>query len=160
MEKQELKRIKQLLEFSPDTGLFIWKQKTGSVAGGVIAGTPHKGYVRIQVDGALYRAHRLAWEWFYGAKPIGEIDHINGDKSDNRIGNLRCVDHSTNMQNQSRAHAVNSCKTLGVSEQGGRYRARLRVNGKNASLGMYDTLDAAHQAYVAAKRVLHTGCAI
>jgi hypothetical protein len=153
-------KLKQLLQYDSETGLFSWLSKTGSVSAGATAGTPHKGYLRIQVAGEMFRAHRLAFLYMTGSLPSAEVDHINGIKNDNRWGNLRLVDHLMNMQNQTRAHACNGCKTLGVSKQRHKYRARIRVDGKNKSLGMFDTPEAAHLSYVSAKRALHAGCAL
>jgi len=89
-----------------------------------------------------------------------EIDHINGDKSDNSYRNLREVSRGENMQNKRKAHRNNKTGFLGVAREAGKYRARIRVCGKNRSLGMYDTPQQAHQAYLAAKRELHEGCTI
>jgi hypothetical protein len=153
-------RLKQMLKYDAETGQFTWLVKSGPLSAGAIAGTPHNGYLRIQVDGKCYRAHRLAFFYVNGSMPIDEIDHINGIKNDNRWVNLRTTNHQTNMQNQSRAHSSNGCKTLGVSMQGAKYRARVRVNGKNKNLGMFNSPDAAHLAYVFAKREFHAGCVL
>lgn len=155
-----LDRVRQLLHYDEATGVFTWVQKCGSKPAGSVAGTPHKGYVRVQVDGQLVRAHRLAWLWMTGEMPTSEIDHANGCKADNRWANLRLVDRHTNMQNQVRAHRNNLTGLLGVHAQDGKFRARIRWNGKPKSLGMYDTPEQAHAAYVQAKRTLHVGCTL
>ena len=150
-------RLREVLDYDPQLGVFRWRQKTGSASAKTVAGTPHKEYVRIQVDGKLHRAHRLAWLYVTGEWPSGEIDHRNNNGSDNRWGNLRAADHFTNMQNQTRAHRNNATGLLGVHQQGGKYRARIRHEGRNKSIGMYGTPEAAHAAYLAAKKEFHPG---
>lgn len=110
-----------------------------------------------------FLAHRLAWLASHGSWPIGEVDHINGCRSDNRLSNLRCVDRSTNMQNQQKAQADNKTSgVLGVSYSSGRGKwvAQIQTNGKKLQIGRFDTLDAARVAYLQAKRQLHAGCTI
>jgi hypothetical protein len=116
--------------------------------------------VRIGVGGRVYHAHRLAWLYVHGVWPAGDIDHINGDPLDNRLCNLRLVDRSVNMQNQRRARADSHLGVLGVSARGGRFRASIAVRGERFSLGTFDDVHAAQDAYVTAKRRLHEGCTI
>ena len=83
--------MKDLLNYDPDTGDFTWKVSTSNrVRVGQVAGTlRHDGYIRIKVNGKLYLAHRLAWFFVYGVWPVEFLDHIDQDKSNNRINNLR-----------------------------------------------------------------------
>lgn len=89
------------MEYNPDTGLFRWKQ----VRGGPQSfewrpGTPKgDGYYLIRVNNRLYRAHRLAWFYMYGDWPVKQIDHIDGNRGNNKIKNLRDVSGSKNMEN-------------------------------------------------------------
>ena len=92
-----------------------------------------------------------------GSWPIGEIDHVNGDRGDNRIANLRDVDHKTNSQNERRARAINTSGFLGVSKQGNKWQASIRHGGKQLYLGLFAAKEEAHSAYLAAKRLLHAG---
>ena len=103
MIKIPLRKLKEFLTYIPDTGLFIWNVSRGKAKKGNIAGVMCKdrGYIRIQVDGILYHGHRLAWYFIHGSIPQGEIDHINGVKTDNRIENLRPVDRAINNQNKA-----------------------------------------------------------
>jgi hypothetical protein len=108
-------------------------------------------------------AHRVAWVHFYGGWPKNVIDHINGDKTDNRIANLRDVPHALNMHNQRAASAHNKRSSLlGAHwhKNGGRWRSNITVAGVTRHLGCFDTEQEAHAAYVEAKRSLHAGCTI
>lgn len=156
MEVLTAERLRELLDYNPATGVFTWKRKTGSKSAGSLAGTPHNGrYINIQVAGKQYRAHRLAWLWMTGSWPHAEVDHRIG--LSNAWENLRLVTRHANMQNQRRAHKRNSCGFLGVTKQGMKYRPRLWVNGRNMSLGLFDTPEQAHAAYLSAKRTNHEG---
>lgn len=92
-------RLKEKLTYNKYTGKFTWNTSENQVSIGVEAGTNLKGYVHISVDGNKYLAHRLAWFYEFGELPASEIDHINRDKSDNRIENLREADRSLNVRN-------------------------------------------------------------
>ena len=154
--------LRQAVSYDPNSGVFIRREKTGqNVKVGSIAGFVDKqGYRRIRVGGITYQAHRLAWQYIHGAVPCGSIDHINGQRDDNRIENLRLVDHSTNLENQKRARSDNSIGVLGVRKMGKKFDARITVKGKTKSLGTFETVEEAASAYLEAKRKLHKGCTI
>ncbi len=147
------------LAYQPDSGVFTWK-KTGAIAGG----PNFDGYIKIKVHQRWYLAHRLAWFYVHGIWPTQLIDHINGDRVDNRIANLRDVSNSVNRQNAKVANADSKTGVLGVtlrkSKSKPRYQAQIAVNGKNKYLGIFDTEGEAHQAYLMAKREVHIGCTI
>lgn len=157
-------RLRELLRYDRETGLFTWRQRTGSTATpGSIAGTKDaRGYVRIGVDGHVYRAHRLAVLYVTGEWPSGEVDHRDGDKANNRYRNLRNASRSVNQQNLRAPHRRGSSGFLGVSFHAatGKWRARIWTDGGNKSLGLHETQALAHAAYVAAKRSLHEGCTL
>lgn len=88
------------------------------------------------------------------------IDHINGDASDNRLANLRCVDAFVNAQNIRAAKRTSSTGAIGVSAHKNGWRAQISTRGKNYQLGIFATLDEARNAYIEAKRRLHEGCTI
>ncbi len=111
MITQEL--LKEFLNYDPDTGVFTWKiARKGSPGKGRRAGgLDYEGYTRIKIDYKNYRASRLAWLYMNGREPEGQIDHIDGDRSNDSISNLRDVDQTTNGQNQRK----NSSNTSGIT---------------------------------------------
>ena len=92
-----------------------------------------------------------------GAMPAGDVDHINGNRADNRWCNLRDVSRTLNNQNQRRAQKDNETGLLGVSPHRGRFKAQIRVNGKVRNLGLFDSPEVAHKVYLAHKRLMHPG---
>ena len=160
MSELTAERVRELLEYTPETGVFVWRRPTGMKPAGSIAGCKHKKYVCVQVDGKRYYAHRLAWLYMTGNWPAFEVDHHNTCGTDNSWGNLRKSDRFSNLQNQRRAHRNNSTGLLGVSQFGERFRARIYANGKDVSLGIHASAEDAQAAYVKAKRSLHQGCTL
>jgi len=148
-----VERLKELLHYDPETGLFHWKVSRGYIAQpGHLAGVTNKrGYIYIGVDGRGYLAHRLAWFYMTGRWPADQIDHINQTKSDNRFSNLRECDNSQNQQNTG-LRADNRSGFKGVSlHKSGRWVAERRLRGRRIHLGYHQTPEAAHAAYVASK---------
>jgi len=142
-------RLLEVVRYNPDTGLFSW------VATDQRAGFARKdGYIALAVDGKTYRAHRLAWFLMHETWPE-LIDHINGDRSDNRFENLREATRSENTQNST--HTRSKSGYRGVSRNGKhRWKAAIAVNGRDQYLGTFDTPEEAHAAYCAAAAKLHT----
>jgi HNH endonuclease len=155
------KRVREFFDYDISTGKFFWRfrrcpsKPAGSETGYV--GTD--GYVTIGMDYKVFKAHHLAWVHFYGEDlPKGFcIDHINGNRSDNRISNLRCIPRACNGQNIRKPYSNNkSSGVLGVYwHQCGKWQARIQINGKARSLGLYGRKDDASADYIAAKRELH-----
>lgn len=153
-------RLKELLHYDPETGVFTWKTSWGNRrVPGDVAGKAHNvtGYTVIRLDGVNYRGQRLAWLYQTGEWPEGEIDHINGLRSDDRLCNLRACSKAENQQNRVSASGATS-KLLGVSWSAWakRWRAQIKFAGVVRYLGSFHTEDEAHQAYLKAKRELHT----
>ena len=155
-------RLHELLSYDPETGVMRWRvDRARTAKAGQIAGTRNdRGYISIAIDRKVYRAHRLAWLYIHGKWPNYEVDHIDGDRTNNRIKNLRDVKKSVNLQNQRHASANNKSGFLGVCKRGNYWRAEICVNGKTRFLGSFATPEEAHQAYVNAKRGLHDGCTL
>jgi len=160
-------RARELLDYNSETGIFTWRVNVGRwgrIKAGSTTGSPDlNGHLRIQVDGRLYYAHRLAWLMQTGAWPEGDVDHIDGTPANNRWSNLRDVPHRINTENRRRAHRNKpSGLPMGVSidNRDGAFRADITVKGKARSLGRFTDPEQAHQAYLKAKRELHAGCTI
>ena len=154
-----LKAAKRALSYDPETGVFTWTIRAATnVYPGDEAGTVmENGYVMIALNGKKYSAHRLAWLWVRGAVPR-IVDHIDGVRTNNRINNLRDGTRSVNQQNRKKASSRSKTGVLGVSEvKPGRFRAALSLKGRFIYLGVYDTAEEAHEAYLAGKRKLHIG---
>lgn len=144
------------LSYDPDTGCLTHKCAAPRRALGSPAGRKDtRGYLRVRILGQEAKAHRLAWLLYYGVWPEGELDHINGTPSDNRINNLRCVDVYGNSQNRRVAQRNNKAGLLGVSTTSRGFFAQLKAKSKRIRKGPYKTPEEAHAVYVALKRELH-----
>ena len=147
------------LHYDISTGLFTWAVSGRGIKKGCIAGSiTAEGYWQIKAGFQVYRAHRLAWFIVYGAWPDGEIDHINGDRKDNRIANLRVVDRAGNSQNRRVAHIDNkSTGLLGSTwnKQHKCYQAKIQADKVRHHLGYFSNPLEAHKVYMEAKDHLH-----
>lgn len=151
--------LRGLLHYSPETGVFTWRANTRNSKSGDIAGNVHgRGYRRIKINGTLYKAHRLAWLYVYGQWPDGQVDHINRDKTDNRIANLR---EASNGQNQANSIARGKSRFKGVSfsKANRKWRAAIKKNGNYKHIGFFKCEVEAARAYDATAQALHGGFA-
>lgn len=150
-------RLLSVLRYEKDTGIFFWKIRPArNVFVGDVAGNLNRGYVSITIDKKVYKAHRLAWFYIYGKWPQKQIDHINGNPSDNRISNLRDVTDSINRQNLHKASKNNLSGLLGVCKARKKFSALIKKNGVTKYLGTFDNPEDAHNAYLKAKALIHS----
>lgn len=149
--------VRDLFDYDPVTGQLRWRHAGPKRIVGASAGTvTPRGYVQIGAGGKTYLAHRLAWLHVHGEWPANQLDHIDGDKTNNRIANLRqCVD-AENAQNRARHRNNTSGSTGTYRDQSGMFCARIRSNRKLIHLGTFGTQEEATSAYLAAKASLHT----
>jgi hypothetical protein len=148
--------VQKLLIYNPDTGVFTWRQspnwsiKIGSAAGCV---NPY-GYRLIRINKTSYMAHRLAWVYIHGSILEGcTVDHINGDRDNNVLGNLRLAKgHKEQAQNQKkRSDNTSGCVGVYPHKIPNTWIAQIRVNGKALYLGIYPSIEEASEAYKKAK---------
>ena len=142
----DLDKLKTKYRYDPDTGVFTrntsWgKQKVGDVAGCI---SP-QGYRYLSFEGKATPAHRLAWLWVHGCWPAADVDHINRDRLDNRIDNLRCVTRSVNCHNIV-GRASSGKKGVTLTTKGKSWEARISVDRKHIYLGSYASVEEAAAA--------------
>lgn len=156
--------LRQLLRYEPDTGRLIWlprdeslhshaKQWNGRMAGKPAMTSPDAaGYLKGCIFNAAYMAHRVAWAIHYGKEPSEEIDHINGNKQDNRILNLRVVGRRDNMKNRLK-QKNNQSGVTGVSWSGAAdgWVSNIGVRGNQLHIGTYSKFEDAVKARKAAE---------
>lgn len=154
-------RVRALFTYDPMTGSVTRRVRTSNRthAGQTVGHIDSKGYLNVRVDGHTFKLHRVAWLCMTGAWPTNQIDHIDGDKQNNKWSNLRDVEPAANAQNKRTALSTNVSGLLGVGyrRDTGRYWARITVGSKTISLGVHQSAEAAHAAYLSAKRKLHEG---
>lgn len=149
------KYLKSRLSYNPASGDFHWRKLFHKGRENNVAGSENnEGYVHIRLLGMSYKAHRLVWLYVYGYIPAGEIDHINGNKLDNRLANLRVVNHEENCKNQKLA-SNNNTGIMGVGwhKNSNKWRARITVNGRNVALGHHNSFFDACCARKSAERL-------
>lgn len=162
-------RVRELFDYSPETGVIRWRERplgdftrvkdwkmwktlfAGREAGCIDRGGVDHGYRVIKVDGKTRAAHRVIWLYVYGKWPDDQIDHINGNRSDNRLCNLREATPTVNSQNRKR-HSNNGSGILGVHwvKREAKWKAGIMVAGKAIHLGLFHSLEDAAAARAAA----------
>lgn len=138
--------LRNYMNYDPETGEFSYKSRQGTRSARAICGKTLHGYRKISIKRQHYPAHRLAWLYVYGEFPNGYIDHINLDKTDNRIANLRVATPAQNNAN-TRHRGLSGFKGVTWHKQCKRWQAAIKVNGKNHHLGLFDSAEAAHTVY-------------
>jgi hypothetical protein len=144
--------------FHPDTG-HVDRVCRGGVVHTRVGTDTGSGHLVINTPEGKRLVHRMIWENYKGSIPAGfEIDHINGNRKDNRLANLRLVTRRQNAENRQKAHKGNTSGVKGVSwyKRYGQYVAQICVDGKRITLGYRKTLDEAAALYAAAAAKHHT----
>lgn len=152
------RELRDLLSYDHMTGILTWKKRpehnrydsawnTRYAGAKALRGLTHAGHFRGRIKNKNYYAHRVAWAIYHGAHPLGSIDHINGIGTDNRIGNLRVVDHHENCRNKAR-YSNNKSGHTGVSwhDHTGMWQARMGSGATRVHLGLFDNVEDAAQA--------------
>ncbi len=151
--------LRQFLRYDPQSGEFTWIKKTGcKTVIGSCAGSRRSinGYSYISIFRTFYLAHRLAWLYMTGSWPDAQIDHVDGNRKNNRWDNLRDIPMAGNAQNRRVPRVDCSTGVIGVVKKGRGFAARITYDGgKRRYLGTFDTSEEAHAAYVKAKREMH-----
>lgn len=156
----DIDALRQLVEYAPDTGTFTYRHVPGMRASrnSRVAGRPafrrkhRQGYLTAVVFGRQMYAHRAAWALAHGHWPAGEIDHINHDRADNRIANLRVVNKAQNMRNMPKLGNNSSGRTGVYLTPTGLWLAAIRVDRKLRNLGRFANFDDAVAARAAAEK--------
>ena len=145
------KYLQSILNYDKDTGEFTWKVRKGARAlQNTVAGTlDNTGYIHITIDKKVYQAHRLIWMYLYGQFPTEFLDHKNGNKSDNRLTNLRESTRAENGINRPKqSNNKSGYKGVYFHKQSNSYRAKITIDQKVKILGNHKTPEKAYLAYV------------
>lgn len=151
-------RLKEVLLYDPATGEFRWRVRMGCRAlEGARAGTVKEdGYRILFIERKRYAEHRLAWFYVHGFWPAADIDHANGVRADNRIGNLREATRAQNAANSpARTPGVVGLRGVSRVSSSGSFQSRIAANGKQHYLGAFSDPVEAHAAYCKAAKRLH-----
>ena len=155
----DLESLRALVQYNPETGVFTRKVKRDfnprSVLGKPL-GTPYSnGYLGFRVNTRKYLAHRLAWFYVYGCWPASDLDHVNGNRADNRVSNLREATKSQNMAN-TKTQVNNTSGHRGVifDKANSKWMAYMQLHGKFINIGRFaekeEAIAARSQAFVSA----------
>jgi hypothetical protein len=149
-------RLHYLFNYDPETGLFTnLVTRSSRTQKGMVAGYSRKdGHILIKIKGKNYLLHRLAYVWMMGSFPVEEIDHRDGDPSNNRWDNIRPATKSENQHNKA-SYKNSKTGVKGVSPCGSGYQAQIRINWKNIYLGIFPTIEEAKAVYDKAAIELH-----
>lgn len=155
--------VRDLLDYDPISGVFTWKMRSDGPArwnaewvGRQAGSVNHDGYISIGIRNRRYQAHRLAWAWMIGTWPDRDIDHVDGNRSNNQWQNLRKATKSQNSQN-TKIPKTNTTGVKGVcyDKNTGKWQSQIRCNGKRMYLGQFASISQAQAAYEMAARRLH-----
>jgi hypothetical protein len=161
MPKLTQSRLKELLHYDPDTGVFTWIKKSSrfsnNVVGSIAGSINSEGYRHIHIDRKNHKAHRLAWLYVFGGFPNGIIDHVNRNKLDNRLRNLREANYSSNNQN----HRISKRNTSGITgvywyKPTQKWCAKASIGGALRHIGYFETIEEAIAARKTAEKEFYS----
>lgn len=162
--------LRECFDYDPETGVLTWKCRplehfTNSkgrniflsrYAGKVVGCLSLQGYLTITIGKTKLLAHRVAWCVHYGVWPTYSVDHINLNKADNRIENLRDIEEQVNSLGRARYRTnVSGCSGVGYLKDSGKWKVSIGVRGKKVYLGLFESMESAVAAYEEAKK-FHT----
>lgn len=147
--KPDPSRLRDLLNYDPETGVFTWAySRTGCRAGDRCGRIQYTGYREIGIDYGLYRENMIAWTYMTGEWPDRDVDHINRIRDDNRWCNLRLATRTQNSGNEGlRSNNTSGYKGVTLDVQSGLWRAQIRMAGKKVNLGRFATKEEAAKAH-------------
>ena len=152
-------RTRFLFDYDPPSGLLRRRRHANRNSsylplGEAVGHMENSGYLRISIDGRRYLIHKIVWLHFYGEWPKNHIDHVDGNRSNNRIANLRLATPSQNSANKkTNNNNVLGCKGVKLHKQTGKYHARIYVGGVTISLGLHHKMEDAARAYANAAKI-------
>lgn len=146
-----IEELKEYFKYEPNTGKLFWSKRPSNrvVIGSEVGNYNDQGYKVCRFKGKALRVHRIVWAVAKGEHPAEFIDHINGDKGDNRLSNLRVVSNAENLQNMKNSKGYTYHRKLN------KWMAQIVVNKERKYLGVFNTEHEAHEAYLKAKEELH-----
>lgn len=150
--------LREVLQYDPETGVLTFKENRGSnKVKGKVAGFVRKdGYHFLSLQKKRYLGHRIIWAMMTGDWPENQIDHIDGVRSNNKWANLRAATPSQNNANHSvRIDSKIGLKGVQIHPDTGKWRARINIAGTTKHLGLFNTPEEAHAAFVAAASKVH-----
>lgn len=148
-KKASIERVRELFTYEPETGEFYWTDKCAkNVKPGGLAGFRDKcGYWGITIDYVIYKAHRVAWAYVYGEWPDLDIDHIDGQRGNNSIKNLRLATNHQNQANRKTAFGKSKYKGVCFHKMNKKWMAQLKKDGETEFIGYFSTQEDAAIAY-------------
>lgn len=143
-------RLRELFDYEPLTGRLVWRSRAGrnwARTGHEAGHLRDDGYRDVRVDGALYLTHRIIWKLVTGSEPVAEIDHRNGDRANNKWCNLRAATRVENCRNTRIPANASGFRGVSIDRRCGRWRASIKIDGKQKHLGYFAAPELAHAAY-------------
>lgn len=148
--------LKSILHYEPPTGWFtnLVDRNYNSLAGARVGSLTRAGlYRKVVINKVDYYEHKLAWFYMYGEWI--QVDHKNGNSTDNRLDNLRPASQSQNLCNAQRLPGSTGLRGVSLDHRRSSYQAAIQLGGQRFFLGYYDTAEEAHEVYLAAAERLH-----